>query len=185
MLWEKTKSNTNLKTNILSYCKRFHLIFSKFFTSNKVKQALIIAAINYVELEDLDVQLCVVILGPPWRPPKCQAIWRKERSFKVTRRPVWVSRSRRRNVSDVLGQLKFGIRQKFGENFCWLLTKWKKIPLYSKTFDVMICSNCEFAVFTDQRKIFLFAVILQYLPSFQSKQLQRLCHQFFEKSIES
>ena len=64
--------------------------------------------------------------GPPRRPPKCQAIWRKERSFKVTRRPVWVSRSRRRNVSDVLGQLKFGIRQKFGENFCWLLTKWKK-----------------------------------------------------------
>ena len=30
----------------------------------------------------------------------------------------------------------------------------------------MICSNCEFAVFTDQRKIFLFAVILQNLPSF-------------------
>ena len=129
-----------------------------------------------------DVQLCVVILGPPWRPPKCQAIWRKERSFKVTRRPVWVSRSRRRNVSDVLGQLEFGIRQKFGEKFCWLLTKWKK---NSTLFENLICSNCEFAVFTDQRKIFLFAVILQNLPSFQSKQLQRLCHQFFEKSIES
>ena len=172
MLWEKTKSNTNLKTNILSYCKRFHLIFSKFFYLEQSKvgfKALIIAAINYVELEDLDVQLCVVILGPPWRPPKCQAIWRKERSFKVTRRPVWVSRSRRRNVSDVLGQLEFGIRQKFGENFCWLLTKWKKNSTLFENFwrddlqqlrvcrlhwpakNIFICCNsAKFAVISKQ-----------------------------------